>query len=116
MSEQIMKVVNKRADLGVARGGLYCRVAVVMTMGALHEGHAALLQAARAEADHVIATIFVNPLQFGPTEDLDRYPRTLDADLSICRDAGVDVVFAPASDEVYPDGPPHIRVSGGPLA
>ena len=66
-----------------------------MTMGALHEGHASLLRAARAGADHVIATIFVNPLQFGPTEDFDRYPRTLDADLELCRAAGVDVVFAP---------------------
>src|SRR4051794_39622561 len=115
-AERVMKVVHKRADLGVARSALSGRVAVVMTMGALHEGHAALLRAARAEANHVVATIFVNPLQFGPNEDLDKYPRTLAADLEVCRDAGVDVVFAPAPDEVYPDGPPHVRVSGGPLA
>ena len=114
--ERVMKVVHKRADLGVARTALSGRVAVVMTMGALHEGHAALLRAARAEADHVVATIFVNPLQFGPNEDLDKYPRTLAADLAVCRDAGVDVVFAPAADEIYPDGPPRVRVSGGPLA
>ncbi|WP_344136809.1 pantoate--beta-alanine ligase, partial [Luedemannella flava] len=111
-----MKVVSKRADLAVARTELPGRVAVVMTMGALHEGHAALLRAARAEADHVIATIFVNPLQFGPAEDLDKYPRTLDADLDLCRAAGVDVVFTPGPAEIYPDGPPATRVTGGELA
>jgi pantoate--beta-alanine ligase len=111
-----VKVVDKRADLGPARSDLSGRVAVVMTMGALHEGHAALLRAARAEADHVIATIFVNPLQFGPNEDLDKYPRTLDADLALCREAGVDVVFTPTNDEMYPDGPPSVRVAGGPVA
>nr|MDT0663646.1 pantoate--beta-alanine ligase [Micromonospora sp. DSM 115978] len=69
--------------------------AVVMTMGALHAGHAALIQAARAQADQVVVTIFVNPLQFGPSEDLARYPRTLDADLELCAREGADVVFAP---------------------
>ncbi|GAA1754138.1 pantoate--beta-alanine ligase [Luedemannella helvata] len=111
-----MKVVSKRSDLAAARGALTGRVAVVMTMGALHEGHAALLRAARAEADHVIATIFVNPLQFGPNEDLDKYPRTLAADLDLCREVGADVVFTPAPDEIYPDGAPATRVTGGPLA
>ena len=66
------------------------RVAVVMTMGALHEGHAALLRAARSAADSVVVTIFVNPLQFGAGEDLDRYPRTLEADLAVCEREGVD--------------------------
>ena len=66
-----------------------------MTMGALHAGHETLLRAAREQADHVLVTIFVNPLQFGPNEDFDRYPRTLDADLEVCRRAGVDLVFAP---------------------
>lgn len=83
------------------------RVAFVPTMGALHEGHASLLRRAREEVGpdgQVVASIFVNPLQFGAGEDLDRYPRTLDADLAICAAEGVDVVFAPAVDEVYPGG------------
>ncbi|WP_261574479.1 pantoate--beta-alanine ligase [Frankia gtarii] len=86
--------------------------AVVMTMGALHEGHASLLRAARAQADQVVATIFVNPLQFGAGEDLDRYPRTLAADLAVCAREGVDVVFAPT---VIHDPPPLVQLSAGPL-
>jgi pantoate--beta-alanine ligase len=86
--------------------------AVVMTMGALHAGHVALIRAARARADQVIVTIFVNPLQFGPNEDLSRYPRTLDADLEVCAREGVDVVFAP---EVVHDVAPLVRLSAGPL-
>lgn len=117
-----MRVVRTRAELAAARAeldgqarGPRGRVAVVMTMGALHEGHEALLHAAREGADHVIATIFVNPLQFGPNEDLDRYPRTLEADLLRCEKAGVDVVFAPEVAEVYPNGEPQVRVNPGPL-
>jgi pantoate--beta-alanine ligase len=78
--------------------------AVVMTMGALHRGHAALIDAARTAvgpAGLVIVTIFVNPRQFSPGEDFDRYPRTVDADVQICREHGVDVVFAPSIDEIY---------------
>ncbi|MFW6691701.1 pantoate--beta-alanine ligase [Streptomyces sp. MAR4 CNX-425] len=92
--------------------------AVVMTMGALHEGHAALVRAARAEVGpygQVVVTVFVNPLQFGPGEDLDRYPRTLDADVLLAGKEGADVVFAPARDEVYPGGEPQVRVSAGPM-
>ncbi|MFF1340634.1 pantoate--beta-alanine ligase [Streptomyces sp. NPDC058290] len=92
--------------------------AVVMTMGALHEGHATLIRAAREQAGpqgQVVVTVFVNPLQFGANEDLDRYPRTLDADLEIAREAGADAVFAPAADEVYPGGDPQVRVSAGPM-
>ncbi|GCD97271.1 pantoate--beta-alanine ligase [Embleya hyalina] len=91
--------------------------AVVMTMGALHEGHAALIHAARAfvgPAGHVVVTVFVNPLQFGAGEDLDRYPRTLDADLAVSARAGADVVFAPSVDEVYPGGEPRVRITAGP--
>jgi pantoate--beta-alanine ligase len=87
-------------------------------MGALHDGHVALLRLARDRAGHgpVVASIFVNPLQFAPGEDLDRYPRTLDADLQICASEGIDVVFAPAVGEVYPDGEPLVTVEPGPLA
>ncbi|WP_330459104.1 pantoate--beta-alanine ligase [Streptomyces sp. NBC_00820] len=94
------------------------RTAVVMTMGALHEGHAALIRAARervGDQGFVIVTVFVNPLQFGAGEDLDRYPRTLDADLKTAEQAGADVVFAPSADEVYPGGEPQVRLSAGPM-
>ncbi|WP_031050242.1 pantoate--beta-alanine ligase [Streptomyces sp. NRRL F-5650] len=94
------------------------RRAVVMTMGALHEGHATLIRAARDLAGpdgEVVVTVFVNPLQFGAGEDLDRYPRTLDADLEIAGRAGADAVFAPAVDEVYPGGEPQVRVTAGPM-
>jgi pantoate--beta-alanine ligase len=95
-------------------------VGFVPTMGALHEGHASLLRVARERVVEgpVVASIFVNPLQFGPTEDLDRYPRTLDADLKVCEREGVDVVFAPAVEEVYSGWPaqPQVTVEPGPLA
>jgi pantoate--beta-alanine ligase len=117
-------VARDRAELQVALDALDRRTserqkatgrgtrAVVMTMGALHEGHASLLRAARARADQVVATIYVNPLQFGAGEDLERYPRTLEADLEICAREGVDVVFAPA---VIHDPRPLVQLSAGPL-
>ncbi|MEE1745076.1 MULTISPECIES: pantoate--beta-alanine ligase [unclassified Streptomyces] len=92
--------------------------AVVMTMGALHEGHATLIRAARAAAGpggQVVVTVFVNPLQFGEAADLERYPRTLDADLAVAGAAGADAVFAPSVDEVYPGGEPQVRISAGPM-
>lgn len=92
--------------------------AVVMTMGALHRGHAALVRAARERVGpdgQVVVTVFVNPLQFGAGEDLDRYPRTLDADLEVAGKEGADVVFAPSTDEVYPGGEPQVRLSAGPM-
>ncbi|WP_435190889.1 pantoate--beta-alanine ligase [Streptomyces sp. bgisy126] len=101
-----------------ARHGAPGRNAVVMTMGALHQGHATLIRAARARvgADgFVVVTVFVNPLQFGAGEDLDRYPRTLDADLELALDAGASVVFAPSVDEVYPGGEPQVRIAAGPM-
>jgi pantoate--beta-alanine ligase len=92
-------------------------VGFVPTMGALHEGHASLMRVARERVGGgpVVASIFVNPLQFGAGEDLDRYPRTLEADLEICEREGVDVVFAPSVDEVYPSGPPQVTVAPGEL-
>ncbi|GAA4718918.1 pantoate--beta-alanine ligase [Isoptericola chiayiensis] len=92
------------------------RRAVVMTMGALHDGHLALVRRAREEAGpggQVVVTIFVNPLQFGQGEDLDAYPRDLDADLALLAGVGADVVFAPTPDVVYTDGDPVVRVSAG---
>jgi pantoate--beta-alanine ligase len=110
-----MRVVESRAQLAEARTALGGRVAVVMTMGALHEGHAELVRQARTLADAVIVTVFVNPLQFGQGEDLDRYPRTLQADLDLCEREKADLVFTPLPDVVYPDGPPLVRVSAGRL-
>jgi pantoate--beta-alanine ligase len=111
----VTELVHTRGALAKARAALPGVVAVVMTMGALHEGHRALIRAARAEARHVVVTIFVNPLQFGPGEDFDRYPRTLDSDLAVCRAEGVDLVFAPDRAEMYPGGEPAVRVDPGPL-
>ena len=108
-------VVRTRAELATARADLSGRVGVVMTMGALHEGHAALIREARRSCDAVVVTIFLNPLQFGPSEDLARYPRTFDADLALCTRESVDLVFAPGPDVVYPDGDPGVRVSAGRL-
>jgi pantoate--beta-alanine ligase len=110
-----MIVTQTRAELADARAKLSGTVAVVMTMGALHGGHEELMHAARKRADRLIATIFVNPLQFGPDEDFDRYPRTFEADLAVCVGNGVDVVFAPSREEMYPDGEPMVRVTPGPL-
>lgn len=97
------------------------QVGLVPTMGALHEGHASLVRAARERVGRdgrpgpVVVSVFVNPLQFGAGEDLDRYPRTLEADLEVCAREGVDIVFAPSVDEVYPGGPPQVTVHPGPL-
>lgn len=109
-------VARSRDELREARAALDDGdVAVVMTMGALHEGHATLIRRARQTHAHVIVTIFLNPLQFGPKEDLSRYPRTFDADMEICTAAGVDLVFAPTPDVIYPEGDPGVRISAGPL-
>ena len=87
-------------------------VGCVPTMGALHAGHASLIERARAECACVVATIFVNPTQFGPNEDFSRYPRTLDADLEICRQAGADLVFTPAVSDMYsPNAETIVRVN-----
>jgi pantoate--beta-alanine ligase len=91
--------------------------AVVMTMGALHAGHGSLMEVARREVGSdglVLVTIFVNPLQFGANEDFDRYPRTIDADLDLCRSMGVDCVFVPDRAAIYPHGV-GVTVDPGPL-
>jgi len=99
------------------------RVAFVPTMGALHDGHASLMATARQRTQGpVVVSIFVNPMQFAPGEDLDRYPRTLPDDLLVCEKEGVDIVFAPSVEEVYPLGVPagetsaSVTVDPGPLA
>jgi pantoate--beta-alanine ligase len=101
-----MILAHTRAELADARAKLPGPVIVVPTMGALHDGHRALLERAReiaGEAGSVVVSIFVNPLQFGPTEDLDRYPRTLPEDLAIAEAEGADLVFAPAVADMYPE-------------
>lgn len=112
-------VARSRAELAALRGAAAAKpaaqIAVVMTMGALHAGHAELVRRARAVADVVIVTDFLNPLQFAPGEDLDVYPRTFDADLALCRAEGVDVLFAPDDATVYPSGEPSVRIQAGPV-
>src|SRR5438105_324107 len=92
-----------RAVVGTAR--ICCkRVGLVPTMGALHAGHASLIESARKDCDYVLASVFVNPTQFGPKEDFSRYPRTLDADRELCGKAGAAAVFAPDAATIYPPG------------
>jgi len=90
-------------------------VGFVPTMGAFHDGHVSLMRRARDQRDHAVVSIFVNPLQFRPGEDLSRYPRDEDRDLSIAGQLGVDVVFAPSVEEMYPAGRPEVTVDPGPL-
>jgi len=107
-----MKLLHTAEQLRAFRGGLDGKVALVPTMGALHDGHVAHLGAARAVAgvDHTVVSVFVNPTQFGPGEDLDRYPRTLAGDVERCAAAGAAAVYAPAVDDVYPPGVPACPV------
>jgi pantoate--beta-alanine ligase len=89
-------------------------VGFVPTMGALHEGHIALVRRVKAQADFTVVSIFVNPMQFGPGEDLDRYPRDEERDLRLAAEVGADVVYAPPADAVYPEGfATHVQVDGG---
>ena len=115
-STQATQLVRTRAELAEARAALTGRVGLVPTMGALHAGHLANIAEARRRADHTVVSIFVNPLQFDQPADLARYPRTLAADLAICEQAGVDLVWAPEVDTVYRAGQPEVRVTAGPLA
>jgi pantoate--beta-alanine ligase len=92
------------------------RIALVPTLGALHRGHLAHIERARELADVVVVSIFVNPLQFGATEDLAKYPRDLDGDLAALEPYGVEFVFAPEVAQMYPDGGTQVKVTGGPVA
>lgn len=106
-------IATLREKLQALRGS--GTVGLVPTMGALHAGHASLIERARSECRSVVVSIFVNPLQFDRADDLQRYPRTLEADLNVCADRGVDVVFAPTLTEVYPS-PPLCVIEVGRLA
>jgi pantoate--beta-alanine ligase len=110
-------LARTRLGLAAARRGLGSPVVLVPTMGALHDGHRALLRRAAGIAmpdGSVVVSVFVNPLQFGAGEDLERYPRTLDADLAVCGQEGVAVVFAPGSTQMYPAGQ-QVTVDPGPV-
>ena len=115
-------LASTRAELAALLGPARAageQVAFVPTMGALHDGHASLMAAARARTTGpLVVSIFVNPTQFAPGEDLDRYPRTLPDDLLVCEKEGVDIVFTPSVEEVYPRGTARsgVMVDPGPLA
>jgi pantoate--beta-alanine ligase len=119
LSDSAPVIARNRVELADTLGAVEAETAVVMTMGALHDGHIALIRAARQRVGTegvVTVTIFVNPLQFGADEDLDRYPRTLDKDLEVSAAEGVDVVFAPERDEMYPGDGPMVTIDPGRLA
>jgi len=99
-----MQLIETIAEFRAARRRLAGTLGLVPTMGYLHQGHLELVRRARSECEHVAVTIFVNPAQFGPAEDLQRYPRDLERDLRLLEHAGVELVFAPAAGEMYPPG------------
>ncbi|HEU4453158.1 MAG TPA: pantoate--beta-alanine ligase [Longimicrobium sp.] len=108
-----MRVVSTKAEVRAAVAAVKAAggtVGFVPTMGYLHEGHLRLVDQAREAASWVMMSIFVNPLQFGPAEDLSRYPRDLERDLALAEARGVDLVFAPAAGEMYPEGEPRVSV------
>ena len=110
-----MKEVERLADLRAWRAGLTGSVGLVPTMGYLHAGHVSLVERARRESEHVVTSLFVNPTQFGPQEDLARYPRDLDRDRALLSAAGCDLLFAPTVADMYPHGS-ETTVDVGPVA
>lgn len=116
-SSEVLIVVNDPLEMTEATRALHVagrEVALVPTMGALHAGHLALVEEARNSGGEVVVSIFVNPLQFGPGEDFDKYPRTLSADVELLRSTGTRFVFAPSGADMYPDGR-RTAVIPGPL-
>jgi pantoate--beta-alanine ligase len=108
-----VQIVRNSEELARARDGIAGRLALVPTMGALHAGHMALIEEARKGADKVAASIFVNPAQFGPNEDFSRYPRREEQDARMLQEAGCDLLWVPAVEDIYPDGfSTTISVSG----
>lgn len=113
LSETTAELLDRRP--GTLRGERRPSLGFVPTMGALHEGHAALVRSAREDNDVVVASIFVNPLQFGERTDLQRYPRQLDQDVELLASCGAEVLFAPSETVMYPDGPPLVSLNSGAL-
>lgn len=107
--KRVTSVEAVRASVAEARGRGQ-RIGLVPTMGYLHEGHLTLIDAARAASDSVVLSLYVNPLQFGPSEDLARYPRDAERDAALSSERGVDLLFAPGDDEMYPRGEPRVFV------
>lgn len=101
---QTIQSVNEMQSLAIGMRSSGQLIGLVPTMGCLHEGHLSLIDIAKEKADKVIVSIFVNPTQFGPSEDFDKYPRVLDEDIEKCRERGADIVFNPSVAEMYPEG------------
>ena len=109
------RLVHTRQELRGALANRSGEIGVVMTMGALHDGHRELIKVARRRCEVIVVTVFLNPLQFAPSEDLSRYPKTLESDVALSAEENVDLVFAPSVEEVYAAGEPQVRVHAGPL-
>lgn len=101
---QVIKSINEMQSLAISLRSQGRLIGLVPTMGYLHQGHLSLIDTAKSRTDQVVVSIYVNPTQFGPSEDYGSYPRDMERDLELCREAGVDVVFAPSNEEMYPAG------------